>query len=196
VSPLRLWSTTASAATSATFASISALFATPEDVVIRIARTEINGTNGVITSTTFGRKVCNRAPRITGTMTISVIDSMRDPVGTLIIDPAKNVNISGVRSGDRRVFTVDSVIDSAESPRDRYVITFEATPDGQHPTRISPTASGVGKESRCAIPNATNGMIKYRKSTPQNTSNGRVKTNRKSSNETVNPIESITAMMQ
>jgi hypothetical protein len=61
----------------------------------------------------------------------------------------------------QRVDTAVMETDSGTSANARYEITFEATPPGQHDTRISPTASGAGSPINEATDHPIKGMTVY-----------------------------------
>jgi len=135
--------------------------------------------------------VLNITPIAIGKSTIFKI-SIKRPLGSIGINlPARNKKITGVRSGAKNVFTLDTVTDNAVSPLDKNVITFDAVPLGQHPTRIKPAASSGESLRSNATENATPGITKYLIRMPNNTSSGLVRTNLKSSRVSVSPIPSI-----
>ena len=63
--------------------------------------------------------------------------------------------------------------DSARSPRANQVITFEAVPPGQQPTRITPTAISGGSANTWHSSQAVLGMMMNWASTPSSTASGR-----------------------
>jgi hypothetical protein len=52
------------------------------------------------------------------------------------------------------------VTDNATSPFARYVMTFDAVPPGQEPTRINPAAIAGGSSKTFAMATAINGIIR------------------------------------
>ena len=81
--------------------------------------------------------------------------------------------------------------DSATSPRARKVITLDAVPPGQQPTRITPTATSGGNCSPLASNHASPGMMMNWPSTPMTTSMGRLATSLKSSLDSVRPMPNM-----
>ena len=59
--------------------------------------------------------------------------------------PAKSRKIAGVNSGASKVEADVTATDKATLPRAKKVITLEAVPPGQQPTKITPTATSAGK---------------------------------------------------
>ena len=80
--------------------------------------------------------------------------------------PPRIRKIAGVRMGANSVFRLDTETERAVSPLAMKVMTLEAVPLGQQPTRIKPAASSGGKASSLATPQATTGIMRYRSATP------------------------------
>ena len=74
--------------------------------------------------------------------------------------PANKRKMNGVNTGASTVLTLETVSDSAVSPLAMNVMTFEAVPLGQHPTRIRPAAKDGGKLRTLEMEKATSGMIR------------------------------------
>ena len=90
-------------------------------------------------------RVCTATPTAIGISTIWQIDQNMLNGSILIHWCAKSQISAGVTSGARIVVQLVMVTDRAVSPRARNVITFDAVPPGQQPTKITPTAMSGGK---------------------------------------------------
>ena len=99
-------------------------------------------------------------PKPTGIKTIFKISFRIPQVSISMIEPARSVNINGVINGANSVLTEDTVTERATSPFARNVMTLLATPLGQHPTKIIPTAKTGGRPRILVSAKATNGMIR------------------------------------
>ncbi|GAB3792129.1 hypothetical protein GCM10028868_07150 [Virgibacillus kimchii] len=88
----------------------------------------------------------------------------------------------------------DAVIltDKGVSPLERKVMTFDAVPPGQQPTRITPTATSGGNCKPTANAKAMSGMMTNCAPTPMATSFGLLNTSLKSCVVSVNPIPNMT----
>ena len=73
--------------------------------------------------------------------------------------PARSHVIIGVRKGASRVDVAVIPTDRARSPFARYVITLDAVPPGQQPTRITPSAKSSGIWNRRVRSHAVIGMM-------------------------------------
>ena len=71
------------------------------------------------------------------------------------------VQRSGVINGARMVDTAVMPTDSATSPPAIKVMTLEEVPPGQHPTRMTPTASSAGRLNNLHKTSPARGMIRY-----------------------------------
>ncbi|OKN71614.1 hypothetical protein AM469_006488 [Pseudomonas aeruginosa] len=105
---------------------------------------------------------------------------------------ASSQTSAGVTSGASRVVTEVIATDRATSPRDSQVITLEAVPPGQQPTRITPTAISAGNCNRRQSSQARPGMMTNWASTPISTRMWCRATSRKSSPLSVRPMPNIT----
>ena len=112
---------------------------------------------------------------------------------TSTIVPANSHVRRGVSRGAIIVDTVVIPTDRAKSPFDRYVMTLEAVPPGQHPTRITPMASSVGRCNRRVSIQANEGMMMNCAIQPKSISRGREKMTLKSVPFIVMPIQSMIA---
>ena len=98
----------------------------------------------------------------------------------------------GVTSGARMVVQLVMVTDRAVSPRARKVITLEAVPPGQQPTRMTPMAMSGGSPITLHRMNATVGMMTNCATMPMSTSTGWERTSLKSLTESVRPMPNMT----
>ncbi len=105
-------------------------------------------------------RVLTTTPSAIGTITTCTMSRNSDPVLMSIQVPASSDTSAGVASGAIRVETSAIDTPSATSPRARKVITFDAVPLGQQPTRITPTAMSGGRRSASASRYAMPGMIR------------------------------------
>ena len=71
-------------------------------------------------------------------------------------------------------------------------MTLLAVPPGQHPTRITPSASSSGSDSSLQSSHASEGMMRNCASSPTRISFGCCKTGLKSAGRSVSPIPNIT----
>src|SRR5690606_2876247 len=93
--------------------------------------------------------------------------------------------------GASKVVTDVMATDKAKSPRAKKVMTFDAVPPGQQPTKITPTATSGGSASTVANTQASAGIIMNCPKTPINTVMGRRNTSAKSALDKVSPIPNI-----
>ena len=73
--------------------------------------------------------------------------------------PTESHTSRGVRKGARIVEAIVMPTERARSPRARKVITLEAVPPGQQPTRTTPIASSGGRLKTLVRAKARAGMI-------------------------------------
>ncbi|MNE90142.1 hypothetical protein D3C80_1876240 [compost metagenome] len=66
---------------------------------------------------------------------------------------------NGVMMGAASVVTEVQATESATSPFDRYVMTFDDVPPGQQPTRMTPAATSGGMGMIIVRPTASSGMM-------------------------------------
>src|SRR5699024_9925206 len=99
--------------------------------------------------------------------------------------------IAGVNNGANKVETVVIATDKATFPLAKNVMTFEAVPPGQQPTRMTPSAISGGNASNFANANAKSGIIENCKTTPAITLFGCFKICLKSSKVSVMHITNI-----
>src|SRR5699024_5480465 len=96
----------------------------------------------------FSTRVVNNTriiiPKIIGTRTICTIDINISPADTGSHLLANNNVKAGVTIGANTVETAVIVTDRAVFPLAKNVITFDAVPPGQQPTKITPTATSAG----------------------------------------------------
>ena len=102
--------------------------------------------------------------------------------------------IAGVTTGASKVLTLVIPTESATSPFDRYVITFDDVPPGQVPTRTTPAIRAGSRLKILLNKNARIGIIRNCARQPQKMSFGRVNTSLKSSILRVSPIPNITTI--
>lgn len=105
---------------------------------------------------------------------------------------AKSKISRGVTIGARIVETEAMATASGTFPLARNTMTFDAVPLGQHPTKITPTATSFGKSNPIANANASNGIMIKCPATPSATSFGRRKTSLKSDADSVSPMPNMT----
>lgn len=82
------------------------------------------------------------------------------PVGMETYWLASRLMSSGTMSGARRVETRPMETSRATSPRDRKDITFDEVPEGQQPTRMTPTASTPSRWKIQQSSTASSGMMR------------------------------------
>lgn len=112
-------------------------------------------------------------------------------VSICVIVPANAHIRNGVRRGATMVETAVIPTDRARSPFERYVITFEAVPPGQHPTRITPIARSSGREKTFTRIQAIVGIMVNWARQPTSISSGLLRIMPKSAVVRVNPIPNI-----
>lgn len=112
-----------------------------------IVATDTSGATGITARTTRGVAWCSPTPSNTGNKTTCTVlrNSPQASTGTSV--PASHFVSTGVITIAPIVEHIVISTDKATFARAMYVTTFDAVPPGQHPTRISPTASGVGNAS-------------------------------------------------
>ena len=126
-----------------------------------------------------------------GRMTTQRMLSSMPTTSTSTVSPASSHTSRGVRIGASKVDVAVIPTDSAKSPLDRYVMTFEAVPPGQHPTRITPMASAGSSLNIRVNASASSGITVNCARQPTSTSLGRLKTTRKSAALSVRPMPNM-----
>ena len=119
-----------------------------EPTISVIATTAMSGATGKTRWLKAGSRHLRIAPATTGRITTCTVSRKRSPVGTLTRVPASAAVRLGVITAASSVEMIVIATDSATSVRARNAMTFDAVPPGQHETRMSPTARGVGR-SEC-----------------------------------------------
>src|SRR5699024_593367 len=104
---------------------------------------------------------------------------------------AKSNISAGVKIGAKIVDTAVTATDNAVFPLAKKVMTFDAVPPGQQPTKMTPTATSAGKSKPTARPKASKGIIVYCETTPIKTLFGCFPICLKSSKLSVSPIPNI-----
>lgn len=112
-------------------------------------------------------------------------------VSTCVNVPANNHIRSGVSNGAAIVETAVIPTESARSPFAKYVITLDAVPPGQHPTRITPIARSSGSEKILTRIQAIVGIIVNWARQPKRISSGLLRIMLKSAGVRVRPIPNI-----
>ena len=84
-------------------------------------------------------------PNIIGMRTTCTIEINKELGDILTHSLANNKISAGVTNGANMVVTEVTVTESATSPLDKKVMTFDEVPPVQHPTNITPNATSGGK---------------------------------------------------
>ncbi|KXJ30493.1 hypothetical protein AX284_08025 [Pseudomonas sp. HUK17] len=126
-----------------------------------------------------------------GSSTTCRIDQNRPPkeIGSQV--EASSQISAGVSRGASRVVTAAMATDSARSPLASQVITLDAVPLGQQPTRMTPTAISGGRWNSWQSAQATPGMMTKWATTPSSTRQGWRPTAAKSSTLRVRPMPNM-----
>src|SRR5699024_10290340 len=125
-------------------AIFSVLTATTPAATATIPTTETSGNASVALFTCLENKRRTTSPKIIGiktTWTILINISPADTGNHLL---ANNKINDGVKIGANKVDTAVTATDKAVFPFAKNVITLEAVPPGQHPTKMTPTATSAG----------------------------------------------------
>ena len=161
------------------------------ETIITMAITASGGITGSMRRAKPGRPRLRTTPRATGRSTTCNTVKKRAQPSTGTYWLANNSVSRGVSPTARSVLVVVITTDRATSPRPINATTLLAVPPGQHPTRISPTAKGVGRSNTEAMPAASAGITMNWATTPITKGRGRRPTRTKSAGVSPSPIPSM-----
>src|SRR5699024_1757283 len=137
----------------------SLLPATTAVTIAVIAITETSGIAGTIFSVVLRRINLTIKPRTTGiSTTLKTVKNISNAETSRHSRANKKI-IAGVNNGATKVEAVVIATDKATFPLAKNVMTFEAVPPGQQPTRVTPSAISGGNASNFANANAKSGII-------------------------------------
>src|SRR5699024_2247535 len=109
-----------------------------------MAITETSGIAGTIFSVVLRRINLTIKPRTTGiNTTLKTVKNITNSETSSHSRPNKYI-IDGLNNGANKVETVVIATDKATFPLAKNVMTFEAVPPGQQPTRMTPSAISGG----------------------------------------------------
>src|SRR5699024_7005097 len=137
----------------------SLLPATTAVTIAVIAITETSGIAGITFSVVLRKiNITIKQRTIVMSTTLKTVKNISN-AETSSHSRANKYIIAGVKNGDDKVETVVIATDKATFPLAKNVMTFEAVPPGQQPTRMTPSAISGGNASSFANANAKSGIM-------------------------------------
>ena len=158
-SPKALWIITINKTMSPDFAIFSAFAPIIPEIIKIIASDEINGKIDFDFSIFSGLSFFAKIPIKTGINITVTTDLNMARIDTSTHLPAKRYTKNGVTIGARSVDKIVIETDIETFPPAMWVITFDAVPPGQHPTRIIPKAMSLFTLKAIAKNHAIKGII-------------------------------------
>ncbi|SPU05511.1 Uncharacterised protein [Bacillus spizizenii] len=134
---------------------------TTAETIATMPMTETSGRACTAFSTCFLKNILTITPAMIGNNTACKIEIIKDPGETGSHSLANSIIKTGVKTGANKVEIVVTATERAVFPFAKNVMTLEAVPPGQQPTRITPTAISAGRCSPNERPKATSGMMVY-----------------------------------